>query len=384
MQLHRIGFCTTFALFLALAPGSAQAQPQPVPPMSVRSLDHASYVDLAKQWQAYVEAHGETADALVNLGMAYDYAGERAPAMAAARRAVALAPESARPLAFLGKMLTVYADNPDTAIAVLEHCRLVDPDYGYGLTMLAGAYLRKGALDNADAVFKIVHERQVISRPLQDYAYNMLVGLPSRSVLVTAGDNDTFAPLALQAGMKLRQDVIVLNVSLLNVPAYAEAEFQRHPEIRPRVDIASHVVQMVDGKPSLLSIALLEALVDEDRAPVYFAVSVDEDYHGFRRPDRIEGINMRATGEGLPAEAAARLFLDKYRLDSATDWNQPWSLAPNEKKLICNYVPAMIKTAELKGVKTETRRALLDRAEAIARFHELRPWLEKLEQMRGR
>ncbi len=249
--------------------------------------------------------------------------------------------------------------------------------------MLASAYLRAGKLELADQVYKTVHERSVISRPLQDYGYNMLIGLPPGAVLITSGDNDTFAPLALQAGMDLRRDAVVLNLSLLNVPAYVQAEFARHPDLRPAVDVEHHELKMVDGQPTVLSLAILRALIAEQKASVHIAASVPEDVFGYKRPDQIEGMNFRASGKGLAPEAAARLFLDTYRLDSATDWTVPWSLAPGEAQLIGNDVVAMIRTARQMGVQKATRSQILDRAMAIAGFHDLTHWVWEIDKMRS-
>jgi len=72
-------------VFVASCAAAASfAQPQPVPPKAARELDQASYVELFKQWRQYMETHGETAVGLVNLGMAYEYSGERDAALEAA------------------------------------------------------------------------------------------------------------------------------------------------------------------------------------------------------------------------------------------------------------------------------------------------------------
>ena len=49
------------ACFVVIAGGAAQADPQPqlVPRLSVRALDRASYVELAKQWKEYIEKNGD-------------------------------------------------------------------------------------------------------------------------------------------------------------------------------------------------------------------------------------------------------------------------------------------------------------------------------------
>jgi len=360
------------ALVLCLSVVSAYSRPPEVPRLSERVLDRASYVALAAQWKAYIEENGESAEALVNLGMAYDYSGEQEAATAAARRAVELGPDNPRALAFLGKMLAVYQGDEDESLKLLQHCREVAPEYEYGLIMLATSYLRRGEITQSGDVFKTIFDQRSISRPLQDYGYNTLVALPRGAVLITGGDNDTFPALALQAGMGLRPDVIILNRSLLNLPAYCEAQFDRHPDIRPDYNIAAHEVKMVDGKPRRLAEALIEKMIQEHKAAVFFTVAAAAtDNHDQPAELRLEGVNCRASGKGLSAEESAQLFLGTYRLDSATDWTVPWSLAPTEAKLMANYVTAMVKLADTRGVRGETKTRLLDRAEAIAEFHHL-------------
>jgi len=356
-------------LILFCAVGTAFPQPPSVPSLVDRHLDQASYADLARQWNEYIARNGESADALVNLGMAYDYSEEAEAALNAARRAVELDPDNPKALVFLGKMLSTYKAEEEAALEVLQHCSDVAPDYGPGVTMLAAVRLRRGELRKADEAFTRIFERRIISRPLQDYAYNMLVGLPAGAVLITNGDNDTFPPLSLQAGMNFRTDVAIINLSLLNLPAYVEAVFARRPSIRPDYDVEKHQTTMVNGEPTLLSYALVDAMISEGKAPVYIAATAAYRNYGFNPDDRIEGINLRAGKKGISPEDSARLFLESYRLDSATDWGFAWSLVPTVAKLVENYVASMIKLAAESGVSPKTKDRLLDRAASIADFH---------------
>lgn len=379
-------FLTHCALAAALlvAAGNAAAQPQPVPPKAARELDQASYVELFKQWRAYMDTHGETAVGLVNLGMAYEYSGEREAALQAARRAVNLEAESPQALAYLGKLLSIIEDDQEAALASLLECRRLAPDYGFGLTMLATVQLKLGQLAQAQATFKTVFDRNVISRPLQDYGYNLLVGLPQGAVLVTAGDSDTYAVLSLQAGLGFRQDVAVLNISLLNVPAYATAVFGRYPAIRPDYDIAKHVLALTSDGPTSLDAALLKTIIRERKAPVYYSVAVDRDRYGYVDKVVNEGLVVRAAPKGLGAGEVAELMLEKYRLDSATDWTQPKALAPNEVRFMGNYAVAMLMTAQKEGVAGRLRERLFERAAAIADFHELTAMASRIAELRRR
>ncbi|UCG53355.1 MAG: hypothetical protein JSW58_07320 [Candidatus Latescibacterota bacterium] len=356
-----IAACLLFVLFDA---GVGLSQPQIVPRLTERELDQASYVELAREWKEYIAKHGESPVALVNLGMAYEYAGEVEAAYIAGKRAVEIAPEDAAALAFLGKILSKYKHDTERATELLERCRGIAPDHEHGLKTLVVIYNSRGELAKSEEVLKTIFRQRVIPRPLEDYAYNMLVGLPQGAVLITNGDNDTFPPLALQAGMGFRSDVAVVNRHLLNVNDYVEALFERYPSVKPG--------GRIEAEDDLsLSSTLLKRMIDEQKAPVYFAASVDFGDLGFSPELVTEGMNLRASGKGLTPEESARLFLEKYRLDSATDWSFSWDLVPGHSRLLANYISCVYNLANQEGVSADTMRLLLDKALDITEFHEM-------------
>jgi tetratricopeptide (TPR) repeat protein len=351
--------CLALALSVA---STAIAQPPTVPRKTVRQLDEASYVELAKQWKAYIAKQGESATAMLNLGRAYDYSGEMDAAVAAAKRAVELDPDHPEALAFYAMEMASWGNDVEGSIELLEHCRKVAPDYGYGLTNLATSYMRLGDFEKSDEVFKTIFKERTIPQPLQDYAYNMLVGLPEGAILVTHGDNDTFSPLALQAGMGFRTDVALINLSLLNVEKYREAVFKRYPAITPK----KKVPEEYSRPPHQI---VIEYMLEEHKVPIFFT-AINFEYVGSSPDLFVEGFNQRAVKRGLTTEESARLILETYRMDSATDWNFAWSLQPSTAEMMLNYVSAMVRLSEYEDISKETRRKLLEKALEISKFHD--------------
>ena len=371
-------FYFTTTIFFLSSSAFAQSLPQPVPYLAERQLDKVAYVELAKQWKAYIEKHGESAYALVNLAMAYRYSGEKEAELVAAERAVEIAPNNPDALYTLGNALPGREnDSRDRAIHILKRCLEIAPNHGEGLKTLIAHYMAEGALEKADSLFVDMFRQNILDRPLQDFGYNLLAGLPEGAVLVTNGDNDTFPPLALQNGMSFRNDVILINHSLFNLEKYAEAVFNRHPGLRVKF-----VEKPKDGL--VPSAAMLEKIVRQAKVPVYFASTV---YFG---PDRyepemvIEGLNRRAVGKDAGREESARLFIETYRLDSAMDWTYPWDLKPNYARLMRNYVWSMITQAEEDNLSENTRSRLVEKVRGIAGFHKMKDAELKISTMQKR
>jgi hypothetical protein len=63
----------------------------------------------------------------------------------------------------------------------------------------------------------------------RDYAANALETLPPNAIYFTAGDNDTFPVMYVQAVEGVRRDVTIINLSVANLPDFAEYMLRREP-----------------------------------------------------------------------------------------------------------------------------------------------------------
>lgn len=375
----------TLAVGLFWRPPAAASPPESVPRLAVRELDQASYVQLARQWRVWIEEEGESVEALVNLAMALDYSGELTAAVHTARRAVEVGPDDPRALAFLGRMLLTGAGDAESALDLLERARSLLPDSPQTLELIATAHLRAGRPRVAGETLAVMHDRGMFVRPLLDLAHNLLVDLPEGAILITSGDNDTYPVLALQAARSFREDVTVLNRSLLNDPAYVRGMFGARPSIAVDMDVEDfEPFTDQDGVDHFLSRELLLQLIAADDAPVHVAPTAKYEIHGFEPPGVLDGMSFRASGDARAPEAIARSFLANTRLDSATDWSFAWSLHPSLVPLMGNYVNVMIHLASRGGLSDRTWNALLEKAEHIAAFHELDRQASMIRTMRER
>jgi tetratricopeptide (TPR) repeat protein len=365
MKRHfSVVFIIVFTLVAsASAPVFAQTPPL-VPKLTDRGMDKASYVELAKQWKRYIDEHGESVQAFVQMGMAYHYSGQMEAAYNAAQHAVEVDDTDPEALAFLAKITSIYKGDQKTALELLERCIALAPDHEGALITMTAAYMKSADLSKSDEVLEKVFDQRIYPRALQDLAYNMLVGLPKGAVLITNGDTDTFPQLSLQAGMDFRKDVAVINRHLLNIVEYAEAIFDRYPSIKPSGEIKAAGGMSLQG-------TLVGRMVADKNINVYFASSVNPNAPAYPAEMSVEGVNLRSAKGGMTPEESARLLMYTYRMDSATDWTTAWDLMPSVVRMLSNYVICAVRLAGEDGLGDDTRKELLEWALEIAEHHDM-------------
>lgn len=93
--------------------------------------------------------------------------------------------------------------------------------------------------------------------------YNKLMSVEPNAILFVNGDNDTYPFWILQNAKKIRTDVLILNVSLLNIDEYRERIFKENniPSLKwdksfETGGVIKHVIENVKNRPIYVSIHL--------------------------------------------------------------------------------------------------------------------------------
>ena len=192
-----------------------------------------------------------------------------------------------------------------------------------------------------------------------DYAYNMLVPLEKNAVVFTNGDNDTFPLWYIQEVEKVRPDVRVVNMSLLNTPWYIA---QLRDE-EPRVPISYNDTQLgalqpyLDEKTNNVVWVKDQAFADivktnSWRRPLYLAVTVPEQ-QGLEKQLRFEGLVFRIEPQidptGIDPQKTYENLYHVYHYRGLLDQNRAYDRSvykdDNANRLVQNYTAAHVQLA---------------------------------------
>jgi hypothetical protein len=96
-----------------------------------------------------------------------------------------------------------------------------------------------------------------------DFGKNILATLPPNAIIFTFGDNDTYPLWYLQSAEKMRPDVTVLNIWLLNTPWYVKQMMSQDPRL-PLTLTASELVQITPKpwKDTTIAVPITGSIAD--------------------------------------------------------------------------------------------------------------------------
>ncbi len=231
------------------------------------------------------------------------------------------------------------------------------------------------------------------------YAKNILDSLPPDAILCTNGDNDTFPLWYLQEVEHHRQDVRVVNLSLINLPWY----IKQLRDYEPRVPIAWNDAQ-IDGEEDIIfrkwrtrleaqrlpdnSVVWVRDITvwhmvqqNQWKRPIYYAVTVPNENIGMFVPYlEMEGVVYRLTqtrsDDGNPrvnTEKIWKNFTEVYDFTSVLDANGQMDQSiyrdPQTAHLLQNYPAALARVGYFEALDGNYDRAL----EALERAYAFNP-----------
>ena len=113
-----------------------------------------------------------------------------------------------------------------------------------------------------------MYDSNEISANIMAWNYNVLMSTDQDAILITNGDNDTYPAMVLQHVQHVRQDVAVMNISMISYKAYRDLYFSELAI--PRMEKTR---SDFDNGPAYMK-AICKHLKDNTTRPIYFAISV--------------------------------------------------------------------------------------------------------------
>jgi len=151
----------------------------------------------------------------------------------------------------------------DTGAANIMKAQEIKPFDKLILPWLLNHYEFENDKANIELTCKKWFESNEMPQELLTTAYNNLISLDQNAILIVNGDNDTYPYWILQNVQKIRQDVLVLNVSLALIDSYRERLFKEDeiPLLKIKNDsdrvsqtLVKHIIKNIHDRSIYVSI----------------------------------------------------------------------------------------------------------------------------------
>jgi len=230
-----------------------------------------------KLWKDNPETFAWLAECLRRMDR-FDEAAE------AAHRALVLDTQHAFAHTVLGDLFNPHLSSwsrvdSDSAWFHLREAVKYDPGDGNAWSALWIQAMKRGELQLEQTAAIRMIDSGFLSKPLLAYNRWQLEHLPDNAILLTNGDMDTYPAAALKAKEGLRDDVALINLSLLNLPWYQRLMADRHD--LPLISEVDQPAKSIDGEVVLPARQVVRAWMDLQKAgelgrPLCAAITVSD------------------------------------------------------------------------------------------------------------
>jgi hypothetical protein len=181
-----------------------------------------------------------------------------------------------------------------------------------------------------------------LSVNILSYNYNVLMTIKTNGAIITFGDNDTFPIWMLQDALGIRQDVTVLNTSLLCIPEY-------RGEIFKKLQIAPFTKIFSDGSTSSNTEEIFNHILKNKPKdlPLYIVLPACKQIKEYEKNLYLVGLALEYSTDNIDNIAALENnFENKYVLDYIKNRFEYDISSEIVDRTNINYLPGIFKLYE--------------------------------------